>query len=929
MAAPPRKMIEDEEEFLKDVAAFHEKRGTPFDREGKVSGRPISLHKLYKLVMERGGYDALSAGRMQWRTLVKEFGFGKTHEAVMTFQLKTVYYKNLAAYEIATFWGEEPPPREILEDISAKGGDLRTRTLENYSAPNYRAAIDPAMADGGGANVDSGEDEIQVTPKREKTEPEEQGSASRYPTRQLRQDPKRTQMFQPDTAPTRSRTVRATDSPSAPPPQQQPYTNTSNDPRNSGFDWFDKYEPRQPVALTLRQVHTPGNDPLYYARKAHAKAVTAPRLPPEPQQFLKSSIPAAMNGPNIYLRCLYGLRSGIQEEQDFALHHLVKVSYERGDKYKFEGFPLLAESLLEKALEITQLICGVKWEITYEEDDETRPLNTLNAAFGTSNLLERIQAVTPKVVDQDLESAEFSERLEKLKEAVLVLRNMVILEENAVFISKFPLFRDFLTIAHSLPHQPKIVEYKQSALEITEQVTRYWEMKPKDPLYMSLLPYLECDDRSMIISALRSINRIGLEKPDAHRLTDVPLSTVERMFSLLLLDDNELLESSLDFLYKYTAIPENNTELLSNAFHLLPNTISRLTSLLLYQSIVHEESIVERPKPRPAPIPAPIPTIPPEVHAHLLQFVEPERSSRWLRCCFEESPTEDITQIAIWQAYQGKFAQNNPVPAADFIKNVSNTFVSAQAQVINGPTPRFIIKGIKPRRILVDLQGRPLFKCLWETSRPDTQDPSGRVHPRNLCPVWHTKRETLFNHVMTDHLKIERKPEGSTWRFLPKAGEEFTCRWVTCTRETPLVKSNEFSPHYKVHIPLAASEQSKTIHALAGDIKDEDPVQIKHEWHYTAVDENGHPCGVPWMSIMILRNLARYGNKHGQRFEQDGVTLNERLFRAHRYGLFHVLSVSRTLRDYVNDLIVIIKDGEKEDKRGLKRERDDENEHGE
>ena len=54
------------------------------------------MHKLYKLVMDRGGYDALSAERMQWRSLVKEFGFGRTHEAVMTFQLKTVYYKNLA-----------------------------------------------------------------------------------------------------------------------------------------------------------------------------------------------------------------------------------------------------------------------------------------------------------------------------------------------------------------------------------------------------------------------------------------------------------------------------------------------------------------------------------------------------------------------------------------------------------------------------------------------------------------------------------------------------------------------------------------------------------------------------------------------------------------------------------------------------------------
>ncbi|EXJ76379.1 uncharacterized protein A1O5_00887 [Cladophialophora psammophila CBS 110553] len=925
MATPPGRMIESEEEFLNDVAAFHEQRGTPFDREGKVSGRPISLHKLYRLVMERGGYDAVSSERMQWRTLVKEFGFGKTHEAVMTFQLKTVYYKNLAAYEIATFWGEEPPPRDILEDVSAKGGDLRTRTRENYPPPSYRGAIESAMADAGGAGAESTEDDMQVTPKREKTELEEQGSASRYPTRQLRQDPKRTQMFQPDTAPPRSRNVRATDSPSVPPPSQQPYTNTSNDPRTPSYDWFDRYEPRQPVALTLRQVHTPGNDTLYYARKAHLKAASMPRSLPEPQQFLKSSIPTAMSGPNIYLRCLLGLRSGIQEEQDFALHHLVKVSFERGDKYKFEGFPFLAEGLLEKALEITQLICGVKWEISYDEDDEGQPINTLNAAFGTSNLLQRIQAVTPRVLDKDLESAEFSERLEKLKEAILVLRNMVILEENAVFIQKFPLFKDFLTIALSLPHQPRIVEFKQSALEITEQVTRYWEMKPEDPLYKSLLPYLESEDRGMLISALRSINRIGLEMPDAHRLTDVPLSTVERLFSFTLLDDNELLETSLDFLYEYTAIPENNTELLANSFHLLPNIISRLTSLLLYQSIKHEEPVAAKPAPKVAPIPAAIPIIPPEVHAHLLQFVEPERSSRWLRCCFEESPTDDITQIAIWQAYQGKFAQNNPVPAADFIKNVSNTFVSAQAQVINGPTPRFIIKGIKARRILVDLQGRPLFKCLWDMTRSDMQDQNGQVHPRNICPVWHTKRETLWNHIMTDHLKIEKTPEG---RFMPKSGETWICRWTGCGRQSALTKSNEIGPHFKMHIPRAASEQSKIIHHLAQDVKDPDPIQVTHEWHYTATDQTGHPCGIPWMSVMILRNLARYASRHGQPFEKDGVGLNEQLFAAHRHGLFHVLSVSRTLRDYVSDLLMMIEEGQKDEKRGSKRGREGEDEDG-
>ena len=82
------------------------------------------------------------------------------------------------AYEIATYWGEEPPPKEILEDRSAKGGNLRTRTLENYALASSQA-IEPTTVDG---TVDSA-DEEQVTPKQEKTESEEPGSASRYPMR--------------------------------------------------------------------------------------------------------------------------------------------------------------------------------------------------------------------------------------------------------------------------------------------------------------------------------------------------------------------------------------------------------------------------------------------------------------------------------------------------------------------------------------------------------------------------------------------------------------------------------------------------------------------------------------------------------------------------------------------------------------------------
>lgn len=42
------------------------------------------------------------------------------------------------------------------------------------------------------------------------------------------------------------------------------------------------------------------------------------------------------------------------------------------------------------------------------------------------------------------------------------------------------------------------------------------------------------------------------------------------------------------------------------------------------------------------------------------------------------------------------------LPARDFIINISTTFTSATPQVINGSNPKFIIRGIVPRKVLVD-----------------------------------------------------------------------------------------------------------------------------------------------------------------------------------------------------------------------------------
>ncbi len=739
------------------------------------------------------------------------------------------------------------------------------------------------------------------------------GYQSDYNQGHLRQDPKPTQMYQPDLGLRRS--FRTTASPQPNPAPRQEYNNASADPRNPAFN-LDKYEPRQPHALTLRQVKTPGNAPdEFRQRKAAEKAQAMPRIPLEPQYFLKNVIPNGMNAPNIYIRCLYGLRSGVVEEQAFALHHLVKVSYERGEKYKFDGFPLLAESLLEKVLEVTQLIYGVKFSITYDGEHSTDNLNTLDASHGTPRLLDRLQTFEVKIGADEPETAGFSRRLEKLNEAALVVRNMVTLEENASFIARFPLFRDFLIIALNLPSQPRLAEFRYYALEMAEQVTRYWSMQSQDALYTSLLEELSSNDRGTILSALQAIIRIGIDTTTTHELRDVPIAILERLVGLLLLEnDDQLTSASLDFIYQYTATPENVKAALVASPDLFTRLTPRLVKLIVHNSTTSEEELLVKAPQRPSFFTSPIPNLPTELFMTLVHLPEPERSSRWLRCCFEESRDDEITQIAIWQAYQGRFAQNNPIPAADFIKNVSSTFNNAHAQVINGPQPRFIIKGIRARRLLVGPNGEHYFKCLWEMPiHPEQYVQYPKPAGKTLCNSWHSTRKDLWTHCCAAHLGIHRLDDG---QLSNSNSGVYQCCWQGCLRTLPFSKPHDAGMHIRQHMPESAEAAAKAEMAAGKEAE-----YAKHTWYNTPNDEKGHPCGIPYMSVLVLRNLARFAMRnpatlapekahHGSSSTNDQLNMTSRLFGHIKGELWFVISVSKALVFFLGDLMRMIEAGE-------------------
>ena len=434
--------------------------------------RHIDLYKLYQRVVEEGGYDLCSDTRakpLMWRRFAEDFVGKNQYTPAQAFQIKNVYYKNLCAYEISTHWNKEPPPREILEDVTAKGGNVMGRTLDNYARPTPREQTKLESDD---ASDNSPE---QKTPKEEKTEDDPGSAAGR--TRGLRQQPPQRVLFQPDLAAARQTRGQMNQATSGSP---APTTNgimNANSLTHGASSTLASYEPAQSYPLSLRVVGTPANNPGFHepARKRKFEASEGPLA----RKYRSIMLPGTgFVGPNIYVRAQLALQSGIPEEEQYALHHLVKISHERGDKYRFDQFPGLAEALVKKALQVSSLFYDVDWDVSYDDytidgDDEV-----LNGLYGTSDAIQKLRSRIPRVTNDQMHDPTFLSQLNRISEAGLVLRNMCMLEENAKYLSTHPLIRDYLAIVLDLPQHSHIIELRHYALETAEQVLKYCDLGP-------------------------------------------------------------------------------------------------------------------------------------------------------------------------------------------------------------------------------------------------------------------------------------------------------------------------------------------------------------------------------------------------------------------------------------------------------------------
>jgi chromatin structure-remodeling complex subunit RSC9 len=416
--------------------------------------------------------------------------------------------------------------------LTAKGGDLLHRTLDNY---HRRAPLETEKLGNGNDGSDMSDDDKM----------DGDGPRTRAG---LRHAPPQRVLYgqQPELKQTRSGYA-----------YNSPIPGQANGFNGAAVS-IANYEPRPAPPTMVRPVMTPSNNAQYFRDLArrHKESLRRNRGLVIPKGMMLPG--TGYLGTSIYVRCNMALQSGIKDEVKYALHHFTKISFERTDKFLFSGWPNLGETLLRLGCAVSRLWYDHPgWQFSWEDEASDQP-TILNELNGTPNIIQKIESFKQLPIST-VHSSDWQTDMNIVYQACLVLRNMITIDANAEYLSMTPLVKDLVTILLQLPKAPETIELKYYALDIAESLTKFWKLEAEDGVYLSLIKTVEENiyDRGLVIMGLRALSRISMNLDTPNRLKDVPISLLTHVAQFLLVEDEDLRGAGLDFLYQYTAVTEN------------------------------------------------------------------------------------------------------------------------------------------------------------------------------------------------------------------------------------------------------------------------------------------------------------------------------------------------------------------------------------
>ncbi|EPY53796.1 RSC complex subunit Rsc9 [Schizosaccharomyces cryophilus OY26] len=689
--------------------------------------------------------------------------------------LQNLYFKNLIAWEMYDLWHLQSPPPQLLELSSNKNNILQRVKTYNLS-PSYKSTDALEVAD----------------------------------------------------------------------------TKNSNSLKN----FYKSIRPPSPVTLERRAEEALNSNYQPLPNAANFSNTTFPIVPVHPlpadsplqRQVDRSSGPAisieeslgqGIPGPPLLIRMALALKSRQEDEVDWAVCHLVKVSFERYQEFKLERLPFLAECLVEAL--------GFQISLVKKVSNESDITQYLDRAIGIA----------------------------------LVLRNSVLSSENAKLIAKAELIVGVLESAIRCAKTFENVELLHYCLDISETISSYLCIEDeKIGLYLLLCSFLNSSDNAVLIATLRTLARLALNDRNNRLLQDLDEKVVIRIISLTETNNEELVAATLDFLYQYTTYRTNTSGLLSNsAIWILVN---QLTRLMMYQAQERVVTIavansgkadVQTPNTSQTTSFLPLP------YSELQQLVllrEPERSVKWMRCCFESSPDDYVLQTDIWQMYCSDMERAQgpglmAISPADFIKVSSHAFYNARAMTVSTPLlpVEYVINGIKRRELPISLIGEKYQVCRWKKDNG------------TLCGETVLGTKSTWAHLQEFHI-------------FPQVLEEKHCRWGDCTYYIHSDQSGGSSvpSHQSLLKHILTHLYDNNLQSTTNEGRKLCPSrEFRIPLLLTAVDEQGDATGIALTATLVLRNLVR--SKQGKM-----------LFSAIEGHVLEVSTMNPAVAPYVSEMLL-------------------------
>ncbi|KAJ3273579.1 AT-rich interactive domain-containing protein 2 [Terramyces sp. JEL0728] len=498
-------------------------------------------------------------------------------------------------------------------------------------------------------------------------------------------------------------------------------------------------------------------------------------------------------------RLALALKSNLPNEVDWAFNKLVKLSFQL---HFYVGFiPGLPETLIDHTLPFFDHLI----------------LNTSPYNFETTLNPETDNSTVPEMAEITVFNVqESAELLERVLQALHVIRNMSFMNENAQAFSRDHRLLTILAKSLALPPDSSYNEVQQYALDIFENMAKLIQLRGPSDFYLACLKKMIFgSDRSRILGALRCLIKLLSFDSNEKVVIQIDTPVIQRLIQLLLVKDEEIVMNVMEFLYLFSNISPEAGVRITNSVRF--NVLKLLLKFLHWRGFGMEvfKATVYRPPDEEGSDAKPHP--PPNMGTNQ-RAIDLFYAAYWLQSMCEVSVGYKLLQSDFHAEYQNycQINQINALPVNDVLKLAPKIFT----EVI---TDENDVIGLKPR----EAQPPP----------PPKKSPADLFCGVANCTEFFTEPKDLWKHV-----------ESHSFSSLK-------CSWKHCKKLSN--SKTQLMLHLQTHIP------SESIKPKSAAKKDSKP--------HIYPDPNDELKGIPLSALLVIRNISRHPHNHSYfvPFEKD------------------------------------------------------------